>query len=81
MPVKKNRPPPLHFCTPPGLQRGEVEVGSRLRPADREQEQADRDYRELARLTLATAAGACRCAAVKASCLGCRVARWLAVGL
>jgi hypothetical protein len=49
--------------------------------ADRDQEQADRDYRELARLALATDAGACRRGAVKAPCLGCRVARWLAVGL
>jgi hypothetical protein len=49
--------------------------------ADREQEQADRDYRELARLALATDAGACQCGEVKAPCLGCRVARWLAVGL
>jgi WD40 repeat protein/serine/threonine protein kinase len=38
--------------------------------ADREQEQADRDYRELARLALATEAGACRCGADKAPCLG-----------
>jgi hypothetical protein len=49
--------------------------------ADREQEQADRDYRELARLALANDTGVCRCGAVKAPCLGCRVARWLAVGL
>jgi hypothetical protein len=49
--------------------------------ADREQEQADRDYRELARLALATEAGACRWGAVEAPCLGCRVARWLALGL
>jgi hypothetical protein len=38
-------------------------------------------YRELARLALATDAGACRCGAVKAPCPGCRVASWLAVGL
>jgi hypothetical protein len=50
--------------------------------ADREQGQADRDYRALPRLALATDAGACRCGhAGKAPCLGCRVARWLAVGL
>jgi hypothetical protein len=49
--------------------------------ADRDQEQADRDYRELARLALATDTGACRCGAVKARCLVCRVARWLAIGL
>jgi hypothetical protein len=49
--------------------------------ADRDQEQADRDYRELARLALAADAGACRCGTVKAPWLGCRVARWLAVGL
>jgi hypothetical protein len=42
--------------------------------ADRNQEQADRDCRELALLALATEAGACRCGAVKAPCLGCRVA-------
>jgi hypothetical protein len=29
--------------------------------ADRDQQQADPDYRELARLALATDAGACRC--------------------
>jgi hypothetical protein len=50
-------------------------------PAHGDQEQADRDYRELARLLPATDAGACQCGAVKAPCLGCRVARWLAVGL
>ena len=49
--------------------------------ADRDQEQADRDYRELARLALVTDAGACRCGAATAPCPGCRVARWLAVGL
>jgi hypothetical protein len=49
--------------------------------ADRDQEQADRDYRELARLALVTDAGACQCGAAKAPCLGCRVARWLAVRL
>jgi hypothetical protein len=49
--------------------------------ADPEQEQADRDYRELARLALVTDAGVCRCGAVKAPCMGCREARWLAVGL
>jgi hypothetical protein len=49
--------------------------------ADREQQEADRDYRELARLALVTDAGVCRCGAVKAPCMGCRVARWLAVGL
>jgi hypothetical protein len=38
--------------------------------ADRDQEQADRDYRELARLALATDAGACRCGAVKAGAWG-----------
>jgi hypothetical protein len=50
--------------------------------ADREQEQADRDYRELARLALASEAGACRCGiGGRAPCLSCRVARWLALGL
>jgi hypothetical protein len=49
--------------------------------ADREQEQAERAYRELARLTLATDAGACRCGAVKAPCLGCRVTWWLGIGV
>jgi hypothetical protein len=50
--------------------------------SDREQEHADRDYRELARMALASAAGACRCGvAGKAPCLTCRVARWLALGL
>jgi hypothetical protein len=49
--------------------------------ADRDKEQADRDYRELARWALASGAGACPCgSAVKAPCLACRVARWLAVG-
>jgi hypothetical protein len=49
---------------------------------DHEQEQADRDYREVCRLALANGAGACRChGAEKAPCLSCRVARWLAVGL
>jgi hypothetical protein len=45
--------------------------------ADREQEQAERDYRELARL-VATAVK-CRCGA--ADCLACRVRKWLAMGL
>jgi hypothetical protein len=50
--------------------------------ADREQGQADRDYRELARLALASGAGACRCGvAGRAPCLTCRVARWLVLGL
>jgi hypothetical protein len=50
--------------------------------ADRDQEQADRDYRELGRLALTDGAGACRWSiAGKAPCLGCRVARWLALGL
>jgi hypothetical protein len=50
--------------------------------ADREQEQADRDYRKLARLALASGVGACRCSGPeKAPCLTCRVARWLALGL
>jgi hypothetical protein len=49
--------------------------------ADREQEPADQDYRELARLALATDAGACRCGGVKAPCLGCQVAGCLVAGL
>jgi hypothetical protein len=50
--------------------------------ADREQNQADRDYRDLAWRELATDAGACRCgSAVNAACLRCLVARWLASGL
>jgi hypothetical protein len=50
--------------------------------ADREQEQADRDYGELARRSLATDAGACRYGVAGAvPCLGCRVARWQALGL
>jgi hypothetical protein len=50
-------------------------------PAHGDQDQTDRDYHELARPLLATDAGACRCGAATAPCLGCRVARWLAVGL
>jgi hypothetical protein len=50
--------------------------------ADRDHEQTERDYRELARLALATEAGACRCGgAGKAPGLTCRVARWPAEGL
>jgi hypothetical protein len=45
--------------------------------ADRDQEQADRDYRELARLVVT--AVKCRCGA--ADCLPCRVRKWLAMGL
>jgi hypothetical protein len=50
-------------------------------PAHGDQDQTERDYRALARLALPTADGACRCGAVEAPCLRCRVARWLAVGL
>ena len=45
--------------------------------ADRDQEQAERDYHELARLALFAAK--CRCGG--ADCLPCRCRKWLAAGL
>jgi hypothetical protein len=45
--------------------------------ADREQEQADRDYRDLCKLIVH--AVKCRCGG--AECLPCRVRKWLALGL
>jgi hypothetical protein len=45
--------------------------------ADREQAQADADYRALARLVVAGAL----CGCGQPGCLVCRVARWLASGL
>jgi hypothetical protein len=45
--------------------------------ADREQEQAERDYRALARVVVA----AMRCGCGEPGCLVCRLARWLACGL
>jgi hypothetical protein len=46
-------------------------------PADREPEQTDRDYRELARPVVRVLA--CRCG--QAECLTCRDGKWLAAGL
>jgi hypothetical protein len=45
--------------------------------ADREQQQADRDYRELCRLIVFAAK--CRCGTL--AWLPCRVRKWLALGL
>jgi hypothetical protein len=45
--------------------------------AECDQEQADRDYRELATLVVSGS----RCSCDKPSCLVCRVRKWLAAGL
>jgi hypothetical protein len=45
--------------------------------ADRDQEQAERDYRDLCRLVVGVAP--CRCGG--ADCLPCRCRKWLATGL
>jgi hypothetical protein len=50
--------------------------------ADREQAEAEADYRTFARQALRVAAGRCRCrGSRRAPCLACRVTRWLALGL
>jgi hypothetical protein len=63
------RPAPVYLPTPADLDAQAA--------ADRDQEQAERDYRELARLVVRVLA--CRCG--QAECLTCRVGKWLTAGL